>query len=342
MRSLLLVLFGIFLIAALAGCGARNAVETPVLPTDTSAPDVPTDTPFIPTDTPEGAGQVFLLAGPDASQDLVNQVMTALTAAVANAGIELALESPPELRVETAPDNLKMVVMVGKPDNIAELTAGLPEVKFLGVGGSDWPGSANMYVIGLNNANSPNQAFMAGYIAAVQSEEYRIGIISVSDAAGQLYREAFLNGVIYFCGTCTPFYPPFELYPVYAEVPTGDGLASLETAAQNLLARGVTMVHVAPQLQSEGIYQYLAANGVRLVGTSAPPAGLEGNWVASVIDDGGISLENSITALLTGQPASAAPSSLKVDYAGVSQARLDHFNEILGRLESGEIDPVGE
>jgi hypothetical protein len=139
-----------------------------------------------------------------------------------------------------------------------------------------------------------------------------------------------------------PFYPPFELYPVYSEVPAGADQPALETAGQNLLARGVTMVHVAPQLQSVAIYQYLAMNGVYLVGTSAPPAGLEGNWVASVIDNGGVSLENAIRSLLTGEQASAAPSSLEISFAGVSQARLDHFNEILGRLESGEIDPVGQ
>ena len=339
-RSFFPVLFGIALLTSLAACGAQNGAETPVPPTETAAPDVPTDTPFIPTDTPEGAGMVFLLKGPDAIQEQINQVQSALTAAVA--GTELAVESPAELSVESAPDNLKMVVMVGKPANIADLTAGLPEVKFLGISGADWPGTENMYVIGLDAANSPNQAFLAGYIAAVQSEEYRIGIISVNDPAGQIYRDAFLNGVIYFCGTCTPFYPPFELYPVYSEVPAGADQPALEAAAQNLLARGVTMVHITPQLQSDAIYPYLAQNGVVLVGTSAPPAGLEGNWVASVIDNGGISLENAIRSLLTGEQASAAPSSLEISFAGVSQARLDHFNEILGRLESGEIDPVGQ
>lgn len=331
-----MVLFGIVLIAVLAGCGAQNGDATPILPSETAAPLPPTDTPQVASETPEMPGVVILLSPAQGWGEEQAMVESAVTAS------GLMLETRQELSVENAPANLQMVVMFGAPANVSDLAAGLPEVTFVGVGGSGWPGTANMYVIGVSDANSPNQAFLAGYIAAVQSEEYRIGIISVNDPAGQIYRDAFLNGVIYFCGTCTPFYPPYELYPVYSEVPLGADQAALEAAAQNLLARGVTMVHVAPQLHSDAIYQYLAQNGVLLVGTTAPPAGLEGNWVASVIDDGGISLENAIQSLLTGEQTSAAPSSLEISFAGVSQARLDHFDEILGRLESGEIDPVGQ
>lgn len=335
-RSYFLLLFSLIFTIGLAACGAQNGAETPLPPTDSAAPPVPTDTAFIPTDTPEALGIVVLLTPAQGWGENYSAVESAVIS------LGLTLDVRQELTVESAPTNLQMVVMFGAPGNVNDLTAGLPGVKFVGVGGSDWPGTGNMYVIGLDAANSPIQAFMAGYIAAVQSEEYRIGIISVNDSAGQIYRDAFLNGVIYFCGTCTPFYPPFELYPVYSEVPAGADQPSLEAAAQNLLARGVTMVHIAPQLQSETIYQYLAQNGVLLVGTSAPPAGLEGNWVASVIDNGGISLENAIRSLLTGEQASVVPSSLEISFTGVSQARLDHFYEILGRLESGEIDPVGQ
>jgi hypothetical protein len=336
LRSLSLVIFCVLLLTTTYACSAQSGAEATLPLTETSAPIPPTDTPAVPSETPQIPGVVILLSPAQGWEEEQAAVEAAVT------GRGLTLEVRQDLSVESAPANLQIVVMFGVPGNASDLAVGLPEVIFLGVGGSGWPDTANMYVIGLTEANSPNQAFLAGYIAAVQSEEYRIGIISVNDPAGQTYRNAFLNGVIYFCGTCTPFYPPFEIYPVYSEVIPGADQAALEAAAQNLLARRVTMVHVAPPLQSDAIYQYLAQNGVRLIGTSAPPAGLEENWVASVVDDGGTSLENAVRALLNGEETSAAPASLKIDFAGVSQARLDHFYEILTRLETGEIDPVGQ
>ena len=63
--------------------------------------------------------------------------------------------------------------------------------------------------------------------------------------------------------------------------------------------------------------------------------------VASVIDSPGISLENTLIALLSDEPMPEVPSSIEISYIGVSEARLAHFNEILEKIESGEIDPIG-
>ncbi len=184
---------------------------------------------------------------------------------------------------------------------------------------------------------------MAGYIAAVQSEEYRIGIISVNDAAGQDYRDAFLNGVIYFCGNCATIYPPFEVYPVYEEVAPGADQTALENAAQTLIGRGVNMMLVAPGLQDAGFYQYLAQNGVRMIGTDAPPAGLEGYL-------GGFS-----DAYFRSQPGSDFGGFLgwnrmfldpghwwRSITPGLEKRGWHISMQILEKLNSGAIDPLGK
>ncbi len=183
---------------------------------------------------------------------------------------------------------------------------------------------------------------MAGYIAAVQSEEYRVGIISVDDAAGQEYRDAFLNGAIYFCGNCATLYPPYEVYPADESVAPGADQTALENAAQVLLGKGVNIVLVAPGLQNAGLYQYLAQNGVRLIGTDAPQAGLEGSWVASVLLTSGVSLEATLGAVLDGTGVPGSGSLVEINYTGVGEARLAHFAQILAQLNSGSIDPLGK
>jgi hypothetical protein len=184
-------------------------------------------------------------------------------------------------------------------------------------------------------------AFVAGYMAAIQSQEYRIGVISTNDAAGQTYRRAFENGVIYFCGNCTPVFPPYEIYPVYVELPPGASPTELEAAAEVLFSRRVTMVHIAPSLQSDDIYQYIAKAGALLVGTAPPPAGLEGNWVGSVMAEAEMGLGAVLQAVAESGSQGQVGASVRIDYTGASSARVGHLEEIIRMVEDGTIDPVG-
>jgi len=315
----------------LAGCAQQT--ET-VPPTNTAAPLIETSTPTQPPTQTSLPPVVVLLApaqGWGEDHAVVEQAAQARG---------LVLDVRQEMTVEQAPQNLQAVVCFGEMPGLSELIAGLPQVQFVVLGAASQPASPNLTI--LTNAGSlPDLGFMAGYIAAVQAEEWRIGIISAADSPGQTYRNAFLNGVLYFCGICNPVFPPFEPYPLYAEVPVGGGEAEAQQAADTLLSRGVDMVHVAPPLQSEALYQYLLQRGVRIVGTDAPPAGLETNWVASVVPSPAMDLAGVLDSALNGQALGEVGVSLQVNYTAVSPARLTHFAEIISRLQSGEIDPVG-
>lgn len=322
---------GLVLVAGIAGCAQ---VEEPPPPTETAAPLVETATATVqPTETSQPPLVILLAPAQGWGED-----HTAVEQAAVSRG--LLFEVRQEMTLEDAPQNLRAVVSFGSIPGLDVLISGLPQVQFLALGASGLTASPNLSV--LEGAGSqPEMAFVAGYIAGVQAEEWRIGIISVADPAGQTYRDAFINGVIYFCGICNPVYPPFEPYPLYAEVVPGAGEAEIQQAADALISRSVDMVHVAPALQSEALYQYLAGSGMRIIGTDAPAAGLETNWVASVIATPQADLSTMIGAILDGQPLVSVGVSLSVNYTGISQSRLAHFAEIISKLESGEIDPVG-
>ena len=138
-----------------------------------------------------------------------------------------------------------------------------------------------------------------------------------------------------------PYYPPYYEYPVYYEVPLGASADVLQQAADNLISQGVNTVHLAPGVETDNLYNYLANSGMRFVGAAAPPAGLEGNWIVSVLAGGEIDITQVITGVLNGQTEFQSASSVQISFTGLSQARLTHYLEILAALESGEIDPQG-
>lgn len=80
---------------------------------------------------------------------------------------------------------------------------------------------------------------------------------------------------------------------------------------------------------------------MRFVGTAAPPAGLEGYWIASVISGGEVDYIQVFDGVMNGQTEFNLSSSVGISFTGLSEARLAHYLEILAGLEEGEIDPLG-
>ncbi|HSG24556.1 MAG TPA: hypothetical protein VLA32_00445 [Anaerolineales bacterium] len=331
-KNMRVLWMSLILIAGLAGCGQSE--ELPPPPTETTAPLIETMTSTVqPTDTSQPPMLVLLspAQGWGDNHALVEQ---------AAAARGLVLDVRQGMSLEEAPQNLRAVVTFGNMPGLDGLISGLPQVQFLVLGASGLPASPNLTMLE-ETGSLPELGFVAGYIAGVQAEEWRIGIISVADPAGQTYRDAFINGVHYFCGICNPKFPPYEPYPLYAEVAPGGGDVEVQQAADALISRSVDMIHVAPALQSETLYQYLAERSIRIIGTDAPPAGLEANWVASVISTPELAMNSVLDSVLDGQSLGVVGVSLNVNYTGISQARLTHFAEIISKLYSGEIDPVG-
>jgi hypothetical protein len=280
----------------------------------------------------------MLLAAETADPALTAEAEAALNETAAAAGLQVLRQTG--LDPAAAPAGLRLVMAVGPGIDITALAAALPQIQFVALGYTGLTSSANLTVVS-SSAGAASQAFTAGYIAAVESDQWRIGIISTNDTAGQNYRRAFINGAVYFCGSCAPIFPPYEIYPIYVELPPGASPTELEAAAEVLFSRGVLMAHVIPSLQTDAIYQYLAQRGVRMVGTAAPPAGLEGNWVASVMLEPEMALSAILQSVLNSGALGQVGASIRIDYTGVSAARVTHFEEIIQMLESGAIDPIG-
>ncbi|MCB2179669.1 hypothetical protein KQH54_00950 [bacterium] len=333
----LFMLVILILLLALAGCSPA-AVETPT-------PTIPNisveETPILPSATPEVVeqpGVVILLAPANVDQTLLSTWQPLVQQAALQHG--LTFEQRDSLTLDAIPQELKLVVSLPPVGDLQTLVDGLPEVQFVAVDEAGLNVQANVSLVASGSA-SVNSAFVAGYIAAVQSDEYRIGLIATNSTQGQSYGQAFENGVWYFCGACSQIYPPYVAYPIYEEVAPDAGLDQIRQAANNLQANQVQIVHLDPQLESEAALQMLAEAGFYIIGSQPPPSGLETNWVASVLTASTVAPSDVLESALNGQALGLISGKPKIGYTGASEARIGNFNEIIEMLETDAIDPVG-
>jgi hypothetical protein len=286
---------------------------------------------------------LVFLAGTGADQTLVAQLEPAVMQFAAEVG--LVYERRDIMGLDSAPQNTQMVVAIGPTPTIAELLPVMPDIQFVAVGMDGLPLSPNLTAVTLGTNERYSQAFLAGYIAAMTDVEYRVGVISLGDVEGQRYRDSFLNGAVYFCGFCNPIYPPYWEYPLFYEVPPGASPEMWQQAAEDLISRSVTTVHVAPGAADERLLVYLAERGQMIVGTGQPPEAAMGNWIASVEVDYASGFAQVLRDVLQGGALGQVAISLTVSYANpgyMSEGRLNHLKGVIEELENGMIDPLGE
>lgn len=336
----LLTLFAMFLL----GCNA----SPPALPgnptglptgelTATAGPAAtPTDTPS-PSPTPLPPRMV-LLAPAGSDPGLAASLEPVLSELASGAGLRFEkLDSLPA----SGPD-LRLVVALPPDPGLAGMAAAAPGVQFLAAGISGLQPAANLSVIGAEGERPDRQAFMAGYMAAMASEDWRTGVLSVANTpAGKATQLGFRNGAVFYCGLCRSSFPPFVQYPVSAEVPAGAGQPEQQAAADLLLGQAVNIVFVAPGAGDDSLLAYLAQADIHLIGAVPPPAGVQDHWVATIQTEAAAAVRELVPKLLAGSGGANVDLPLVVTdrneslFSAGKQRLLD---EILADLQAGYID----
>jgi len=263
--------------------------------------------------------------------------------------VEVATVSPTE-----ANPAWKVVIIAvspsAEPDPVYPAAAqAYPQTQFVLVGSNPIPDSVQMGDNwSLITPADESQAFLAGYIAALSSHEWRVGMLSRGDSPQAIARrEAFMNGVSYLCGVCNPKYPPYVHYPVYAEAASStDWTAGVEALVQ----QGVNVVYVEPSLQTEELLATLFGKGMNLVGGVSPVFSTEeitpetsGRWIATVRQDALETLRNVWGELLAGGGGKGWQAALVVQDRNpdlLSSARLRLVEETHQALSEGWIFPA--
>ncbi len=213
-RLILLLLTLTFLTA----CGlAGTPTPTPAGPTSTPQPTI--------TATPVIEPLTILVLPAEMPQADYNHYQTMIYDMAQTAGMRFQVRNsltPADLAFEGPA--LKVVVALPPDPGLAELAAAAPDVQFLAISIPDLPAAPNLSTVGATGVPLDQQAFLAGYIAGLVAPEWKVGVLYQKDnPEGELARDAFTNGFVFYCGTCRNpvFSQPAGIYPVDVGIPDG-------------------------------------------------------------------------------------------------------------------------
>ena len=255
-----------------------DPISTPVVPATETA--TVTDTPPAPSPTPEPG--LVVLYTPEGSDAVLGASLEQILGGLA--GVDgLVLKQLTEISDGDWGAGIRLVVALPPDPGVAAIAAAHPDTQFLAIGFQDLEPAPNLSLLGTQAGRPDQQGFVAGYLAAVITQDWRVGVISRPDTnAGKAAEGGFTNGAIFYCGLCRPAYPPFFQYPVVTTVAAGASQVDMQAAADTLVSNTVQTVYVAPGAGDDSLLEHLSGLGLNIIGSRPPPAQAQVNWVASI------------------------------------------------------------
>ncbi|MFZ3150203.1 MAG: hypothetical protein WA116_00790 [Anaerolineaceae bacterium] len=275
-------------------------------------------------------------ANPDLAANLAQQLGAY---AAAN---NLSLEIRQQISAQEFAGQVKLVVALASASEVSSLAASVPSVKFLAVGVPDVSATGNVSVIVENSVSVEDRAFMAGYLLALITDDYRVGVISQAGTEdGTKTQESFVVGAQFYCGLCNSRYGPILYYPKSAQIADPASQADWQAAADLLLTNSVTSVFIQPEVSSPALVSYLEAAGVRLLGIPGQAGLAEGGaWVGVIGSDLTSAVIGVVGRLLAGEEVSLVSAGLELTWVNqdfISEGRQGLFERTLQDLEAGLI-----
>jgi len=331
-RQRVVILF-VLITMILGACGSSE-------PAATSTP-VPTETPIIPpTLTATATIPLAILALPanlDAeTSNLYQKTVYDLTQA---SGFRFQVRNSLTPADMTEP-GLKIVIALPPNPGIAALAASAPQVQFLAINIPSLTAGGNLSVLG-DNTQSDIAAFLAGYTAALITDDYRIGMLIPKDNPDALRGlNAYANGMKFYCGICRPyFYLPWT-FPQYIEIPADEKEENYDAYADILILQfKARAIFLHPGIAISDLVTYIGTTGVYMIGTITPeqrPAG----WVMTIQPDVIKAIQNAWPQLVSGQGGVTIQSPLglsDVDPSLLSPGKLRLVQQTLDDLQKGLI-----
>ena len=333
----------ISIVIVITGCSGAvttdNSTDTPMVDVSTPVPtatDIPTATALPPVGV--------LLSPPEANPQIVEILQNELSQSIVEVGMRFQVRQTLSSEV-IAEEDIQWVIALPPVPDFAALVASSPETRFLAVGVGDLEPAPNLTSIGSGGDRFDQQGFLAGYLAAMLTPDWRVGVISIADSeAGQSARKSFITGAKYFCGFCSPAYPPFYEYPLYVQLNQGASIDEWLAAADFLLQRGVTTVYAGPGVGDDTLLNYLAQSGVQLIGGELPTNDLQDTWVATLgfsSLDAFYSIWPDFAAGIDGQNVSVPISISNINANILSPGKQRLLEEVLVMVQRNEIELIG-
>jgi hypothetical protein len=331
------LLIGLLLITSACSTPTIPAVtpETPVASQQTLEPAVTETAMPTPTAQPKAALVGF---GDDAdpSSGMVQELVQELAS---QSGLQV--EEYPDLVNLSATTGFQILIVSSSVTGIDSFAASNPSIPALVLGETDLQPGNNLNVIDLQGERADERGFIAGYLASVITQDWRVGVITQSNSvAGEAVRIGFNQGVVYYCGLCRPVYPPYYTYPVVGELAVDSSPESQQAVADLLIASAVKTVYVDGAVATESLLDYLAQAGIQIIGDQAPGAAIQAQWVATIQADLAQAFRQAWERIMAGESGFAISAPLTIQYANeqlFSAGRLRLVEYTLEELNHGFI-----
>lgn len=332
MRQRLIILF-VVIVVVLSACGGGEA-------SGTSTP-VPTDTPIIPpTLTPTAATPLAILVLPaDLDPETSNLYQTTVYDLTQTSGLRFQVRNTLSA-ADLGEPGLKVVISLPPDPGIAALAAAAPQVQFLAINIPEVAAAGNISVLG-NNSQTDVAAFLAGYTAALITDDYRIGMMMPKDNPDAVRAlNAYATGMRFYCGDCRPFYFYSWTYPQFVEIPAEEDKTHYNAFADILILQyKVGTIYLHPDIVTPDLETYIGTTGVYMIGTKTPeqrPAG----WVMTIQPDIIKAIQNAWPDLVSGQGGITVQSPLglsDIDPNLLTPGKQRLVEQTLNDLQSGLI-----
>ena len=330
-----------FLILAiiLAGCnGGKTPSAAPVV-VDTPAAVIPTDTP-VPTAVPP-ATRILVSTGNLLPEADVQGILSSIQPLAEQSG--LSVESIPGLTPELLTPDVKVAVVLPPDPGITDLAGRFPDIRFISVAIPSIQPTANLFAIGVDGPHPEWAGFVAGYISAIITDEWRVGALTQAGSnEGLLAGDGFRNGVMFFCGLCQKKYAPFNYDAPVMELNPNVSQPEWQPVADTFSASAVKTAYIYPGVANPEMMAYLAQGGMKLIGSQTPPDALRPAWVATVNMDYGSGLQSVWADVISGAAGKAAPAGITisdVDTNILTDGKMRLVNEVIAALTAGAISP---
>lgn len=324
----------VFLVVTLAACAKPatpplNPVATQTLvpgPTYTPTPETPLVILVIPADTPKDRAALYQKTIYDLAQanGLRFQLLNSLTTQ----------------DIQREGSAIKVVVSFPPDPGLADLVMAAPAVQFLAVNTPGLPAAPNLTTLGADGVSIDQQAFMAGYIAAMLVPDYHIGILTLKDTNGLMAETAFKNGMSYYCGMCQPAFGPFYPYPISIEIPVDENPKRYMPYSDPLVNYQVTIAYVYPPIATTDLLEYMSIKELQLIGEEMPAQDLQSSWIVSLKPEWILAIQQIFPELLKGQGGQLLPvpfSMTDINSSLFSEGKQRLVQETLDDLQAGYI-----
>ncbi|HJS20500.1 MAG TPA: hypothetical protein VJ785_17260 [Anaerolineales bacterium] len=332
MRFRFIVLF-VVIILILSACGgsAEPPVTSAPISTETlTPPPALTQTPTVPL--------AVLVVPPDLDPETSNLYQKTVYDLTQQSGYRFQVRN--SLTAADLEPGLKVVIAVSTDPGISELAAAAPQVQFFTINIPNITAGGNVSTLA-NNSQTEIAAFLAGYTAALITDDYRIGMLIPKDNGDAIRAlNAYANGRLFYCGACRQLFFSNWTYPQYLEISAEEDKNNYDAYADILMSQyDVGTIYLYPDIYTEELANYIGTTGTYMIGTTSPeqrPAG----WVMTIQPDVIKAIENAWPQLISGQGGVTVQSPLglaDVDPSILTPGKQRLVEQTLNNLQAGLI-----